>query len=45
MFIFYHTKQKEDNKNYHKGVLFEQLLKEYLEKLGYKIELRKKSSK
>lgn len=44
MFIFYHTKQKEDNKNYHKGVLFEQLLKEYLEKLGYKIELRKKQN-
>ena len=44
MFIFYHSKQNSDNKSYYKGVLFEQLLKEYLEKLGYKVELRKKQN-
>lgn len=44
MFIFYHSKQKNDNKNYYKGILFEQLLKEYLENLGYKVELRRKQN-
>lgn len=44
MFIFYHSKQTSDNKSYYKGTLFEQLLKEYLEKLGYKVELRKKQN-
>lgn len=44
MFIFYHTKQNINNKSFYKGILFEQLLKEYLEKLGYKIELRKKQN-
>lgn len=44
MFVFYHTKQKNDNKSYYKGILFEQLLKEYLEKLGYKVELRRKQN-
>lgn len=44
MFLFYHRNQDADNANYHKGVLFEGLLKEYLEKVGYVVELRKKIS-
>lgn len=44
MFVFYHSKQNTENKSFYKGTLFEQLLKEYLEKLGYKVELRKKQN-
>lgn len=44
MFVFYHSKQNSENKSFYKGTLFEQLLKEYLEKLGYKVELRKKQN-
>lgn len=44
MFLFYHSRQGEDNIPFFKGKLFEELLKEYLEKSGYEIELRKKYS-
>lgn len=44
MFLFYHSSQDAKNENYHKGVLFEGLLKDYLEKVGYVVELRKKNS-
>lgn len=44
MFLFFHSKQNEKNTSYYKGVLFEELLKEYLEGSGYQVELRKKES-
>jgi hypothetical protein len=44
MFLFYHSLQNESNVSFYKGLLFEELLKEYLEKSGYKVELRKKQS-
>lgn len=44
MFLFFHSEQTEKNTNYYKGLLFEELLKEYLEGSGYDIELRKKES-
>lgn len=42
MFLFYHSSQDEKNISYYKGLLFEELLKAYLEQSGYKVELRKK---
>ena len=42
MFIFYHREQSNDNTSYYKGILFEALLKSYLEKNGYSITLRQK---
>lgn len=42
MFLFYHPEQNEKNKDYYKGVLFEKVLREYLECSGYNVELRKK---
>ena len=44
MFLFFHSKQDEKNSSFYKGILFEELLKTYLEKSGYEIELRKKQS-
>ncbi|ARN65097.1 hypothetical protein CGH99_24025 [Vibrio parahaemolyticus] len=44
MFLFYHSDQDSKNVNYHKGVLFEGLLKDYLDQVGYVVELRKKNS-
>lgn len=44
MFLFYHCKQDEGNSSFYKGTLFEELLKAYLEKSGYLVELRKKHS-
>ena len=42
MFIFYHRKQSDKNTSYYKGILFEALLKAYLDKNGYSITLRQK---
>jgi len=42
MFLFYHSSQDEKNISYYKGLLFEELLKAYLEQSGYNVELRKK---
>ena len=42
MFLFYHSEQNAENVSFHKGKLFEQLLKIYLEKLGYEVELRQR---
>ncbi|WP_054688278.1 nSTAND1 domain-containing NTPase [Pantoea stewartii] len=44
MFLFFHSEQNEKNTSYYKGLLFEELLKQYLEGSGYDIELRKKES-
>jgi len=44
MFLFYHSNQKEKNATYHKGKLFEELLKKIFETLGYKIDLRQKKN-
>lgn len=44
MFLFYHSDQSESNSSFYKGVLFEELLKDYLIKSGYVVELRKKQS-
>lgn len=44
MFLFYHSLQSESNINFYKGVLFEELLKEYLVGSGYLVDLRKKQS-
>lgn len=44
MFLFFHSKQDEKNSSFYKGILFEELLKTYLEKSGYEVELRKKQS-
>lgn len=43
MFLFYHPEQTPKNLNYHKGRLFELLLRRYLEASGYEVELRRKS--
>lgn len=42
MFLFYHAEQNSENATYYKGKLFEQLLKLYLEQLGYDVQLRQK---
>src|SRR5208282_4180815 len=42
MFLFYHSDQKENSINYHKGILFESLLKNYLEASGYEVDIRRK---
>lgn len=42
MFLFYHSDQSESNSSFYKGVLFEELLKEYLTGSGYLVDLRKK---
>ncbi len=42
MFLFYHSSQDKKNISYYKGLLFEELLKAYLEQSGYNVELRKK---
>lgn len=44
MFLFYHSEQSEENENFYKGVLFEELLQAYLKESGYTVELRKKHS-
>ena len=44
MFLFYHSKQNEENKNFYKGVLFEVLLSKYLQASGFSVELRKKKN-
>lgn len=44
MFIFYHTKQSRENKNYYKGQLFECLLADYLRASGFNVEIRQKRS-
>lgn len=42
MFLFYHSKQTSipDNASYYKGILFEELLKEFLNERGYDVTLR-----
>jgi hypothetical protein len=42
MFLFYDTKQNEKNAKYYKGILFEKLLSEYLDKNGYTVKIRTK---
>jgi len=42
MFLFYHSKQNDENKDYYKGILFEKLIAEYLNACGYDSELRRK---
>ena len=45
MFLFYdHINQNDKNSNYYKGVLFEKLLSEYLDRNGYSIKIRVKHS-
>lgn len=44
MFLFYHNKQNPENANYFKGVLFENLLREYLTKLGYDVNVGRSKS-
>lgn len=44
MFLFYHSQQKENNTRQFKGMLFENLLAEYLDHCGYDVEIRKKHS-
>lgn len=44
MFFFYHTKQDASNADYYKGILFERLLGEYIEALGYAVEIRRKQN-
>ena len=39
MFLFYHNKQTQDNASYYKGLLFEDLLREFLTKLGYDVKV------
>jgi hypothetical protein len=41
MFYFYSTKQSATNARYHKGLLFEQLLRTFLSRSAYEIELRR----
>jgi hypothetical protein len=36
---FFNSSQREDNASFHKGVLFEELLKKYLEAAGYRVKL------
>ena len=40
MFLFYHTDQTTKNASYHKGILFENLLKQFLNKRGYEVTVR-----
>ncbi len=42
MFLFYHSDQNKTNVSHYKGLLFELLLKEYLNDVGYDVEIRKK---
>lgn len=42
MFLFFHNDQKETNTSYYKGILFESLLKQYLNASGYDVVIRKK---
>ncbi len=42
MFLFFDHKQNEKNANYYKGILFENLLAEFLRKNGYVVEIRQK---
>lgn len=42
MFIFYHREQNIQNASYHKGKLFEQLIQQYLQTMGYELTLRRK---
>jgi len=42
MFLYYHSLQTENNSKYYKGILFENLLKQYFDAVGYDVELRKK---
>jgi hypothetical protein len=42
MFFFYHSKQKESNESFYKGLLFESLLKQFLDVAGYDVVLRQK---
>ena len=44
MFAFYHSKQTIENRNYYKGILFEKILADYLQNLGYKIKIRIKQN-
>ncbi len=44
MFLFYSSKQTDDNWAYYKGLLFEHLLKEYLIASGFDVELRRKKN-
>lgn len=43
MFFFYHSEQNEKNINYYKGLLFEELLRDYLDASGYEVDLREKN--
>jgi hypothetical protein len=40
MFLFYHTDQTTKNASYYKGVLFENLLKQFLNSRGYEVTVR-----
>ena len=42
MFYFYDSEQTAENANYYKGKLFENVLKRYLQELGFAVELRQK---
>ena len=42
VFVYYSTQQSEANRDYHKGVLFEQLLARYLDASGYDVSVRRK---
>jgi hypothetical protein len=42
MFLFYHPDQTAKNLSFHKGRLFESLLRRYLVACGYEVELRRK---
>ena len=42
MFLFYSSKQTDENRSYYKGVLFEELLRRYLDSSGYDVEIRRK---
>ncbi len=42
MFLFYSSEQTDDNCSYYKGLLFEQLLQQYLLASGFEVELRRK---
>jgi hypothetical protein len=42
VFYFYDSAQTAENANYYKGQLFENVLKRYLQELGFSVELRQK---
>lgn len=44
MFLFYNSKQTTINRNYYKGTQFEILLKNYLQKAGFDVNLRRKKN-